>query len=78
MLLEDALNELLALAAATTTAPAAELPRTGARTYPDGLTAREVEVLRPIAAGKGTREIAEALVIGGATVERPRPVEPLL
>ncbi len=34
------------------------------------LTAREVEVLRLIAAGKSTREIAAALVISDGTVER--------
>ena len=38
--------------------------------YPDGLTSREVEVLRLIAAGRNTREIAEILVISVATVER--------
>ena len=36
--------------------------------YPDGLTQREVEVLRLIAAGKTDREIAEELVIGVRTV----------
>jgi DNA-binding CsgD family transcriptional regulator/tetratricopeptide (TPR) repeat protein len=36
----------------------------------DGLTAREVEVLRLIAAGKSTREIGAALVISDKTVER--------
>jgi len=37
--------------------------------HPDGLTAREVEVLREIAAGHTNREIAERLVIGEATVK---------
>ena len=36
--------------------------------YPDGLTQREVEVLRLIAAGKTDREIAEDLIIGVRTV----------
>ena len=36
--------------------------------YPGGLTRREVEVLRLIAAGKTDREIAEELVIGVRTV----------
>ncbi|MBQ12675.1 MAG: hypothetical protein CMJ45_14140, partial [Planctomyces sp.] len=36
--------------------------------YPDGLTQREVEVLRLIAAGKTDREIAEDLFIGVRTV----------
>jgi DNA-binding CsgD family transcriptional regulator len=39
-------------------------------TYPDGLSQREVEVLRLIATGKTDREIAEALVIAGSTVRR--------
>jgi len=38
--------------------------------YPDGLTAREVEVLRLLAAGHTNREIAEALVLSARTVER--------
>ena len=36
--------------------------------YPDGLTQREVEVLRLVAAGKTDREIAEELVISTRTV----------
>jgi len=40
-----------------------------APSYPDGLTQREVEVLREIAAGRSNREIAERLVIGEATVK---------
>jgi DNA-binding CsgD family transcriptional regulator len=47
-------------------------PRRGNRpiapTYPDGLTEREVEVLRRIAAGKTDREIAEELFISVRTV----------
>ncbi len=38
--------------------------------YPDGLSAREVEVLRLIAAGQSTQEIAAALTISPGTVER--------
>jgi DNA-binding CsgD family transcriptional regulator len=45
-------------------------PQRRAPAYPDDLTPREVEVLRLIAAGKSTREIAQALVISAATVER--------
>ena len=37
-------------------------------TYPDGLTQREVELLRLIALGKNNREIAEELVISLRTV----------
>jgi DNA-binding NarL/FixJ family response regulator len=37
---------------------------------PAGLTPREVEVLRLIAAGRTTREVAETLVVSLATVER--------
>ena len=36
--------------------------------YPDGLTQREVEVLRLVATGKTDREIAEELLISVATV----------
>ena len=39
-----------------------------APTYPDGLTQREVEVLRLVAAGKTDREIAEELIISFRTV----------
>ena len=39
-------------------------------TYPDGLTGREVEVLRLIALGKSNREISEELVIAEGTVRR--------
>ena len=46
---------------------AASIPET-APTYPDGLTQREAEVLRLVAAGKTDREIAEELVIGVRTV----------
>jgi non-specific serine/threonine protein kinase len=38
--------------------------------HPDGLTAREVEVLRLIASGRTTQEIADELVISVNTVER--------
>ena len=39
-------------------------------TYPDGLTEREVEVLRLIATGRSNREIGEALFIALNTVAR--------
>jgi DNA-binding NarL/FixJ family response regulator len=38
--------------------------------YPDGLTQREVEVLRLITAGKSNSAIAEELVLSVRTVER--------
>jgi DNA-binding CsgD family transcriptional regulator len=44
--------------------------RGGRPDYPDGLTEREVEVLRLIATGKSNREIGEALVISENTVIR--------
>ena len=39
-----------------------------APTYPDGLTQREVEVLRLVAAGRTDREISEELTIAIRTV----------
>jgi DNA-binding NarL/FixJ family response regulator len=38
--------------------------------YPDGLTEREVDVLRLIAAGRSNREIADELILSVRTVER--------
>jgi DNA-binding NarL/FixJ family response regulator len=39
-------------------------------TDPDGMTEREVEVLRHIAAGESNREIAERLSLSVRTIER--------
>ena len=43
-------------------------PARSAATYPDGLTAREVEVLRLLAQGLTSAQIAEQLMIGVVTV----------
>jgi DNA-binding CsgD family transcriptional regulator len=48
--------------------PPTSQPRTEA--YPAGLTPREIEVLRLLAAGQTSREIAAALVVSVATVHR--------
>jgi predicted ATPase/class 3 adenylate cyclase/DNA-binding CsgD family transcriptional regulator len=45
-------------------------PETPPVVYPDGLTEREVEVLRRIAGGRSNAEIAESLVLSVKTVER--------
>ena len=37
---------------------------------PDGLTAREIEVLRMVAGGKSSREVGDDLVLSVRTVER--------
>jgi DNA-binding NarL/FixJ family response regulator len=41
-----------------------------ASVYPDGLSGREVDVLRLIAGGKSNREIADQLFVSARTVER--------
>ncbi len=53
---------------ATTLREQAESVPTKSPIYPDGLTEREVEVLRLIAAGRTDREIAESLFISFRTV----------
>ena len=47
-----------------------EISRKRSRTVAGGLTAREVEVLRLVAAGRTNREVADALVISERTVAR--------
>jgi pimeloyl-ACP methyl ester carboxylesterase/DNA-binding CsgD family transcriptional regulator len=52
-------------------APVSKQEESGAtRGYPDGLTAREVEVLRHLAGGRTNDEIAEELFVSVRTVER--------
>ena len=48
--------------------PTPTSPVRPAATYPDGLTAREVEVLRLLAQGLTSAQIAEQLVISVVTV----------
>jgi DNA-binding NarL/FixJ family response regulator len=50
------------------TAPSSTPPAKPVPTYPDGLTAREVEVLRLLAQGLTDAQIAEYLVISPRTV----------
>jgi DNA-binding NarL/FixJ family response regulator len=52
---------------AETAQPARPITKPSA-SYPDGLTAREVEVLRLLAQGMTSAQIAEQLVIGVVTV----------
>lgn len=47
-----------------------EISRLAAPSYPDGLTDREVQVLRLVAAGQGNQQIATTLVLSEKTVAR--------
>jgi DNA-binding NarL/FixJ family response regulator len=64
--LDAAVQERLVNAALETRRPDAP---PGAESLPDELTPREVEVLRLIAAGLSNAEIADTLVVSGATVK---------
>jgi DNA-binding CsgD family transcriptional regulator len=57
-----------ALAARCTALRERVQPQSGKDAYPAGLSRREVEVLRLVAAGKGNREIAERLFVSPNTV----------
>ena len=70
---EASLGEAIAAAAETPAAAlgmAAWRRRPGRPALPDGLTAREAEVLRLVAAGRTNKEIASELVLSVHTVER--------
>ncbi|MGE3911176.1 MAG: LuxR C-terminal-related transcriptional regulator [Chloroflexota bacterium] len=69
------LNDVIAdaLGRKSTTAPSADPartppPATSANMYPAGLSAREVEVLRLVSAGRTNAEIAQILVVSANTV----------
>jgi DNA-binding NarL/FixJ family response regulator len=64
MSMRPALERALALRAGSPSLPA---PKPG---YPDGLSAREMEVLRLLADGKSNQQIADDLVISLNTVFR--------
>lgn len=63
------LTEAIAEATAVTTAPAEDHPSAAAEPAAPGLTQRETEVLRLLAAGHSNRAIAETLCLSERTVE---------
>jgi DNA-binding NarL/FixJ family response regulator len=68
--LEAAQTDFDRLGALPDAARAASLVRPGASHDPQGLTRRELEVLRHLAAGKSNRQIAAELVVSEHTVAR--------
>ena len=73
MSLDEAVAEALAVEAppaSDTARPAPVGPAATPSSAPAGLSPREVEVLRLLAAGRTSKEIAEALVLSIRTVER--------
>ena len=71
--LDEARNICIPLEAVPTLARVDELARRiedSAIDYPDGLTPREVDVLRLIAAGRSNRDMAEELFLSIRTIER--------
>ena len=70
MELDAARSALVTLGAAPDLAALDRLTGAAARTSPGGLSARELEILHGLAAGKSNRAIAEELVISERTVDR--------
>jgi DNA-binding NarL/FixJ family response regulator len=70
MSLDEAAAEALAVEVPAAESPQPRAPAAATMATPAGLTPREVEVLRLIAAGRTSKEIAAELVVSVPTVER--------